>query len=531
MVKKRKFLEKIKNYKHKEIVAFTIIMFIIYLSTLSCSWDDEDSILFIRGVREFNVAKWQPHPPGYPVYIFFGKISVFLMKDELLGLTILSAIFGALSLAVFYFLIFEMYGKKIALISCMILGVTPLFWLNSLEAMTDMTGLFFILLSMYFIFHSIKYNEIKILYIGSFVSALSVGVRFHSLFIVVPLLIYACFKMKNNAEIKNKHFKKKILLIFFVGVLVWLIPTLIASGFLGYFESALKQFLKRFDRPGMSTLAGDFSFDYLLSKIKYFIVFFLGTGYGINLMGFSIFPVGMLLIYLFFLFLSYEKLKDKRILFFVVGLVFYVIMIFLFLPAHNPRYLLPLIPFISLLFTLGFSWFGKYERLAFLFLFILLLIHAAPLAKEIHEVPSPPVQLMEYIQANYDLDDTFVVMGPVTAAYLEEYGIGYHYPSFLISHSSNKSIKINETLFLSEIEEFNQKYNSRILGEFNSTAYLQEYSNSKYTFNISKTILVISPTEILFEKFNLTLIKTFSRDPRIHPKHTKESLYELKKDS
>jgi len=499
-IKKEGRLRKIMEFKHKEVIIFVAVMFVFYLLTLSCSWDDEDGILFIRGVREFNVAKWQPHPPGYPVYIFLGKISVFLIGEELLGLTILSAIFGALSLVVFYFLIFEMYDKKTALMATMLMAVTPMFWLNSLKAMTDMVGLFFILLSMYFIHHSIKYKELKSLYIGSFVSAIAVGVRFHALFVVAPLLVYSCFKMKNNAETKNKHFKKKTLFIFFVGVLIWLIPTLIASGFLGYFESASRQFFKRFD-PGFAVVGGGVSPDYLALTMKDFFKFFLGSGYGIDFWGFKMLPVVALLFYLFFLLLSYEKLKDKRILFFVVGLFFYLIMVILFLPLSNPRYFLPLIPFISLLFALGISWFGRFDYLAFIFLLFLLIFSSVPLVKGIHGEAAPPVKLVEYIEENYDLDEIIIFRDAMIGRHLKYYNLSSYLPIDLGRYLSNESISDQDPIDRSK--------------------------TISAVFDKDKTILIIDPYYNTFKNYNITLIETFERDVRIHAKHSSIQLYEL----
>ena len=36
--------------------------------------EDLDSVNFALGVRHFDVAQHQPHPPGYPVFIALGKV-------------------------------------------------------------------------------------------------------------------------------------------------------------------------------------------------------------------------------------------------------------------------------------------------------------------------------------------------------------------------------------------------------------------------------------------------------------------------
>lgn len=504
--KKAGIIKKIKSYNHKEIIIFVLVLFVIYLSTLSCSLDDEDSIFFIRGIREFDVTKWQPHPPGYPIYILLGKISVFLIGEELLGLTILSAIFGALSLVVFYFLIFEMFNKKTALMATMILGVTPLFWLSSLKAMTDIVGVFFVLLSMYFIYKFIKYKKIKSLYTGSLVSGLSVGLRFHSFFIVFPLLIYAIFNIKYGSKPKKKNKKanhKKILCclaMFFVGILLWLIPILIINGFFGYFDAVSKQFFKRFE-PGFAVVGGGISMDYLVLTMKDSFNLFLGSSYGFNFLGFKVLPAIVLLIYLFFLLLSCEKLKDKRILFFIVGLFFYLTMVILFLPLSNSRYFLPLIPFISLLFSLGISWFGKFDYLAFIFLIFLLIFSSVPLVKGIHSEITPPVKLVDYVKENYDLDKIIIFRDSMTGRHLKYYSLPSYFYVGLIAYLSNESISDQDPVDRNKI--------------------------ISAVFDKNKIILVINPTPYFIMNYNMTLIKKFDRDIRIHAKHSSIQLYEL----
>jgi len=241
MEKKRgRILKKIKEFKHKEIIIFSLIMLVVYLSTMSCSFDDEDSILFLKGMRDYNVAEYRPHPPGYPVYIFLAKISNFVIKDELLAMTTLSAICGALSLLVFYFLILEMFDKKIALMSTMIMAVTPMFWLNSLQAMSDMVGLLFTLIFMYFIYTFMRYKKTKHLYIASFVSAIALGVRLQIIFIVLPLFVYLFIILRG----KIAKYKKEIYFsafIFILGILVWLVPMIISSGLIDFNNVMLSQ--------------------------------------------------------------------------------------------------------------------------------------------------------------------------------------------------------------------------------------------------------------------------------------------------
>ena len=49
------------------------IFLVAHLALLPRTLDDIDSINFALGLRDFDPARHQPHPPGSPVYIAFGR--------------------------------------------------------------------------------------------------------------------------------------------------------------------------------------------------------------------------------------------------------------------------------------------------------------------------------------------------------------------------------------------------------------------------------------------------------------------------
>jgi len=54
-------------------VALLLLFLIAHLFFLPRTLEDLDSINFALGVRHFDVAEHQPHPPGYPLYILAAK--------------------------------------------------------------------------------------------------------------------------------------------------------------------------------------------------------------------------------------------------------------------------------------------------------------------------------------------------------------------------------------------------------------------------------------------------------------------------
>src|SRR5262247_1226113 len=59
----------------RQILAVVAVYVAAHLIFLAPSLEDIDSINFALGLRHFDVANHQPHPPGYPVYIAMGRIS------------------------------------------------------------------------------------------------------------------------------------------------------------------------------------------------------------------------------------------------------------------------------------------------------------------------------------------------------------------------------------------------------------------------------------------------------------------------
>src|ERR1700704_2668271 len=57
-----------------------VIYLAAHLPFLAPSLEDIDSINFALGLRAFNPALHQPHPPGYPVYMALGHASLAIVE-------------------------------------------------------------------------------------------------------------------------------------------------------------------------------------------------------------------------------------------------------------------------------------------------------------------------------------------------------------------------------------------------------------------------------------------------------------------
>ena len=92
----------------RAVVALAAVYVAVHLAFLAPSLEDIDSINFALGLRQFDVANHQPHPPGYPVYIALGRVSQALTRavapsrdlarNEATALAIWSAVGAGLAL-------------------------------------------------------------------------------------------------------------------------------------------------------------------------------------------------------------------------------------------------------------------------------------------------------------------------------------------------------------------------------------------------------------------------------------------------
>ncbi len=110
----------------------------LHLPYLPASLEDLDSINFALGLHQFDVARHQPHPPGYPLFIAAARGVRLLASTDARALALVSVIAGALGVlaiaALFRRLRAPAIGATLAI-------AAPLYWLTASRPLSDMAGL------------------------------------------------------------------------------------------------------------------------------------------------------------------------------------------------------------------------------------------------------------------------------------------------------------------------------------------------------------------------------------------------------
>jgi hypothetical protein len=221
---------------------------VAHLLLLATTLEDIDSVNFALGVRDFDVALHQPHPPGYPVYIALGKLShrvavALGTRPEVLdarSLAVWSALFGALAAWALVALFRTLEGEATrACLAALVTVTCPLVWMTGSRPMSDVPGfalaaLAQALLALAFVRGrdggrggASDAEAARLLAAGALVAAIGIGARSQVAWLTVPLLLLV---MADRLFRRAGGGVLAATVLFAAGVLAWFVPMVAASG-------------------------------------------------------------------------------------------------------------------------------------------------------------------------------------------------------------------------------------------------------------------------------------------------------------
>lgn len=222
---------------------------ILHLFSLPTTLEDIDSVNFAMGVRDFDVARHQPHPPGYPVFVTIARGSTALLRaagataPEVRGLAVLGVLGGAiLLLAALSFFRSIARSDDQALVAVTLLGVSPLLWFTALRPLSDVAGLAVAFVAIAAIASTLAprdgawtTRESRLLVVGAFAAGWAIGFRSQMAVLTLPLLALA---LGTRFARVPPHVRAGAVAALSVAVLCWAVPLVIDSGGpLGYLRA------------------------------------------------------------------------------------------------------------------------------------------------------------------------------------------------------------------------------------------------------------------------------------------------------
>lgn len=327
------------------------LFFALHLPFLASSLEDLDSINFALGIRDYDVARHQPHPPGYPIFIAAAKLLHAAGLSEVHALSLLAVIGGALTVyalvALYDRLNVDRPGSPLTWVAAFVTAANPLLWVTASRPLSDLVGLSASI--------GVQAFALSARHAPGFVwacaaAALAAGIRSQVVWLTVPVLLLAFVRLPASERWPAARLG---VTAYAVGALIWFVPLVVVSGGVKAYWAALF-WQGADDLSGVVMLATTPTLRQLVAATQYALL--LPWGY---------WQAGVVVMALAMLGLA-QTWRHARasLVTLVVAFGPYLIFDMLFQETITTRYALPLVIPVSYLAVRGLSLAGETPGLA-----------------------------------------------------------------------------------------------------------------------------------------------------------------------
>ena len=248
------------------LAAVTLLSRWPYRARVLYNWD---AVQFALALREFDIAKHQPHPPGYLLYVGLGRLLNAWVSDPTLAYVALAMLFSAGTTFVLYWLARRMYDRATGVVGASLLAVSPLFWFYGSVGLTYAGEAFAATVVAWFAYRTLTEGGGRHLYWGAFALGLTGGIRQSVLLLLLPLWLGAAVVDIRSRPGPAPHRRLVLAGFILVGsVLAWLVPMMWLTGGPAAYVAASTQLYGSMLLP-TSVLGG--SLDVTLAQARYLI--------------------------------------------------------------------------------------------------------------------------------------------------------------------------------------------------------------------------------------------------------------------
>src|SRR5262245_47507197 len=183
------------------------------LAFLPSTLEDLDSTNFAHALLDYDPARHQPHPPGYPIYVALAKAVHALVAEPVRALAVLSGLAQAGLLPAFLAL-FRALSPQSAVVATLLTITNPTLWFNGARPMSDSVGLLFIVTTQALLLRELQ--RPGRLPLASLLVGLTPGVRVQSVILTGPLWLLVLWRSPGR--------RLRGLAMGMLGALSWALP-------------------------------------------------------------------------------------------------------------------------------------------------------------------------------------------------------------------------------------------------------------------------------------------------------------------
>jgi hypothetical protein len=208
-----------------------------------------DAVQFALALREYDVVKHQPHPPGYILYVALGRLVHGWVGDAAAAYVLLAVAFSGAGTFVVYLLARAVYDRPTAVTAAALLAVSPLFWFYGTVGLSYAGEALMASVVAYFAFRALRGSETDAWLAAGYLG-LAGGLRQSLLLLLLPLWIV-------SVVVGVRRLRTLVVgwVILAVAVLSWFVPMVWLTGGLERYLDASRHLADTVVRP-TSILSG-----------------------------------------------------------------------------------------------------------------------------------------------------------------------------------------------------------------------------------------------------------------------------------
>jgi hypothetical protein len=210
-----------------------------------------DSANYALAVRDFyNVAFHQPHPPGYPLYVFFGKVLYAVVGDANRALILEGILWSAVAVGCTTLLARALFGRTVGVLSGVLLLLTVGFWGYG-EVAYPYVALAGETAALALLTHQVLSGRRRLAVPLGVVWAVSLGVRWDAAVFCVPLAAWTLWTV-------SWRLRLAAVALAAATVASFVVPMVALSGGWDVYRQAIADYLRVWS-PQSAYVVGDFA--------------------------------------------------------------------------------------------------------------------------------------------------------------------------------------------------------------------------------------------------------------------------------
>jgi hypothetical protein len=238
------------------LATVTVISRLPYRTRMLYNWD---AVQFALALREYDVVKHQPHPPGYVLYVALGRLVNAWLGDEAASYVLLAVAASGLTTFVVYFLARTIYDRATALAAATLLAVSPLFWFYGSVALTYAGEALLASTVAYFSFRALSGSRTDA-WLGAGYLGLAGGVRQSIIVLLAPLWVLSVVIGTGHLSVLAVG-----IVILVAAALTWFVPMIWLTGGLDRYLAASRDLAETVVMP-TSIVSGAFETTLRMSR-------------------------------------------------------------------------------------------------------------------------------------------------------------------------------------------------------------------------------------------------------------------------